>query len=45
MIGPANDNPGCPVIVTVTYPFEFNVSLLPGFTLSMSSTSQMNIAQ
>ena len=45
-IGAANNNPGCPVTVTVTYPFKFMVvPLLPGFTMSMSSASQMSISQ
>ena len=44
-VGLVNNNPGCPVVVTVTYPFKFIVSLLPGFTMSMSSASQMSIAQ
>ncbi len=44
-LGAANNNPGCPVLVTVTYPFKFMVPLLPGFTMNMSSASEMNIAQ
>ena len=44
-VGGIVSNPGCPVVVTVTYPFKFIVSLLPGFTMSMSSASQMSIAQ
>lgn len=44
--GTANCNaPGCPVAVTVTYPFRFASGLLPSMTLSMSSTSQMIISQ
>ncbi len=44
-VGAITNNPGCPVVVTVTYPFKFIVSLLPGFTMNMSSASQMSIAQ
>ncbi|MEA2787107.1 MAG: hypothetical protein QOF71_3211 [Candidatus Eremiobacteraeota bacterium] len=36
---------GCPVTVTVTYPFKFIVPLLPHFTMSMSSASTMVISQ
>lgn len=44
--GTGNCNaPGCPVVVTVTYPFQFASGLLPHATLSMSSTSQMIISQ
>jgi hypothetical protein len=39
------NNPGCPVTVTVTYPFRFLVRLLPSFTMSMSSASTMVISQ
>ena len=44
-LGAFTNNPGCPVTVTATYPFRFIVPLLPGFTMSMSSMSQMSIAQ
>jgi Flp pilus assembly protein TadG len=44
-VGVVNNNPGCPVVVTVTYPFKFMVALLPGFTMSMTSVSQMSISQ
>jgi Flp pilus assembly protein TadG len=40
----ANDA-GCPVTVTVTYPFRFMIRLLPSFTMSMSSASTMVISQ
>jgi Flp pilus assembly protein TadG len=40
----AND-PGCPVTVTVTYPFKFLVRVLPSFTMSMTSSSTMVISQ
>jgi Flp pilus assembly protein TadG len=36
---------GCPVTVTVTYPFKFIVPMLPQFTMSMSSASTMVISQ
>ena len=39
------NDPGCPVTVTVTYPFKFIVPLLPGFTMNMSSASTMIISQ
>jgi Flp pilus assembly protein TadG len=44
-LGASTQNPGCPVTVTVTYPFKFMVPLLPGFTMNMSSASQMSISQ
>ena len=40
----AND-PGCPVTVTVTYPFKFIVKLMPSFTMQMTSASTMVISQ
>ena len=43
--GSPYQSPGCTVSVQVTYPFNFIVPLLPNFTMSMSSTSQMIIAQ
>jgi Flp pilus assembly protein TadG len=36
---------GCPVAVTVSYPFAFVTPLLPQITIPMSSTSQMAISQ
>jgi Flp pilus assembly protein TadG len=36
---------GCPVIVTVTYPFAFVTGVLPGAAFNMSSSSQMVISQ
>jgi Flp pilus assembly protein TadG len=44
-IGANTNGPGCPVTVTVTYPFRFIVPLLPRFTMSMSSASTMSISQ
>ncbi len=44
-LGASTAGPGCPVTVTVTYPFKFMVPLLPGFTMNMSSASQMSISQ
>ncbi|HYW54371.1 MAG TPA: TadE/TadG family type IV pilus assembly protein [Dongiaceae bacterium] len=41
----ANNSPGCPVTVSVTYPFKFMVRLLPQFTMQMTSSSTMIIAQ
>jgi Flp pilus assembly protein TadG len=42
----ANQGPGCLVAVQVSYPFTFSVvPLLPAFTMRMTSTSQMVIAQ
>lgn len=44
----ANSSPnsaGDLVQVTITYPFTFAVPLLPGYTINISSTSQMTIAQ
>ena len=43
--GAPYQGPHCVVSVQVTYPFKFIVPLLPNFTMSMSSTSQMIIAQ
>ncbi len=37
--------PGCLVVVTVTYPFNFVLPLVPASTVTMSSTSQMIISQ
>ncbi len=42
--GGAND-PGCPVTVTVAYPFKFLVRLMPSFTMQMTSASTMVISQ
>jgi Flp pilus assembly protein TadG len=42
---PANQGPGCTVAVQVSYPFRFIIPLLPNFTMTMSSTSQMVISQ
>jgi Flp pilus assembly protein TadG len=36
---------GCPVLVTVTYPFAFMTGILPSAAFNMSSTSQMVISQ
>lgn len=44
----ANSSPNAQgdfVQVTVTYPFTFNVPLLPSYTLNLQSTSVMTIAQ
>jgi Flp pilus assembly protein TadG len=44
----ANSSPNSPgdlVQVTINYPFTFAVPLLSGYTVSLSSTSQMTIAQ
>jgi Flp pilus assembly protein TadG len=40
-----SNDPGCPVTVTVTYPFKFMIRLLPSFTMSMTSASTMVISQ
>jgi Flp pilus assembly protein TadG len=37
--------PGCTVAVKVTYPFKFMMGFLPKATITMSSTSQMVVAQ
>lgn len=42
---PANQGPGCIVSVQVSYPFRFIIPLLPHFTMTMASTSQMVISQ
>jgi Flp pilus assembly protein TadG len=42
---PANQGPGCIVDVQASYPFRFIIPLLPSFTMTMSSTSQMVISQ
>jgi Flp pilus assembly protein TadG len=42
---PANQGPGCIVAVQTSYPFRFIIPLLPDFTMTMSSTSQMVISQ
>jgi Flp pilus assembly protein TadG len=45
---PANNAPGCPVSVTVTYPFKFMLPFMPKGSLAqinMSSSSQMVISQ
>ena len=44
-IGATANAPGCPVTVTVTYPFTFLVRLMPNFPMSMSSASTMIISQ
>jgi Flp pilus assembly protein TadG len=36
---------GCPVVVTVTYPFSFMTGVLPSASFNMSSSSQMVISQ
>ena len=36
--------PGCPVAITVTYPFSFMTGILPSARFNMSSTSQMVIS-
>jgi Flp pilus assembly protein TadG len=36
---------GCPVFVTVTYPFSFMTGILPSAAFNMTSTSQMVISQ
>jgi Flp pilus assembly protein TadG len=36
---------GCPVLVTVTYPFAFMTGVLPSAQFNMASTSQMVISQ
>lgn len=41
----ANQGPGCVVSVQVSYPFRFLVPVLPHYTMTMASTSQMVIAQ
>jgi Flp pilus assembly protein TadG len=38
-------SPGCPVLVTVTYPFDFVSPVIPLAVLTMSSSSQMIISQ
>jgi Flp pilus assembly protein TadG len=43
--GSPYQGPGCLASVQVSYPFHFLVPLLPGFTMTMSSTSQMVISQ
>lgn len=43
--GAPYQGPGCLVTVHVQYPFRFIVPLLPGFSMPMSSTSQMIISQ
>ena len=43
--GGVNNAPGCPVNVSVVYPFKFIVPMLPQFTMSMSSASTMVISQ
>ena len=39
------NGPGDIVQVTITYPFTLAVPLLPGYTINLTSTSQMAIAQ
>jgi len=41
----STQNPGCPVTVSVTYPFAFLVRLMPRFSMPMSSSSTMIISQ
>jgi Flp pilus assembly protein TadG len=41
----AFQGPGCLVAVHVSYPFKFMIPLLPQFQMTMSSASQMVIAQ
>ena len=41
----ANNRPGDLVQVTINYPFTMSVPGLPGYTINLSSTSQMVIAQ
>lgn len=36
---------GCPVVVTVSYPFKFILPYMPGPTLNLSSTLTMTISQ
>jgi Flp pilus assembly protein TadG len=43
--GPSPNAPGCLVSVQVTYPFQFNIPLVPLPQVSMTSTSQMLISQ
>jgi len=38
------NGPGCPVAITVTYPFKFMTGILPMAAFNMSSTSQMVIS-
>jgi hypothetical protein len=40
-----NNNPNSPVQIRVTYTFPIQLPFLPGNSLSMSSTSAMNILQ
>jgi len=40
-----NNGPGCLVVVNVTYPFHFALPFVSTATITMSSTSQMIIAQ
>ncbi|HEY0614373.1 MAG TPA: TadE/TadG family type IV pilus assembly protein [Candidatus Elarobacter sp.] len=42
---PANQGPGCIVSVSVSYPFRFLVPVLPRYTMTIRSASQMVIAQ
>ncbi|MDB5073764.1 MAG: TadE family protein [Candidatus Eremiobacteraeota bacterium] len=42
---PANQGAGCVVAVNASYPFRFIIPLLPRFTMTMSSTSQIVISQ
>jgi Flp pilus assembly protein TadG len=39
------NNPGCPVAVKVSYPFNFSLPYMPKMTINLSSTSTMTIAQ
>ncbi|MBV8344097.1 MAG: pilus assembly protein [Candidatus Eremiobacteraeota bacterium] len=45
--GLSGNDPGCPVTVTVKYPFKFMLPYLPGpnMQINMSSTSEMVISQ
>ena len=42
---PGGNAPGQPVTVSVTYPFKLIVSILPSFTMPMTSASTMVISQ
>jgi Flp pilus assembly protein TadG len=44
-IDPAYQGPGCLVAVQASYTFSFLIPLMPRFTMPMSSTSQIVIAQ
>jgi len=42
--GATQNAPGCTVQVTLTYPFKFNLPLMPTWTINMSSSSELVIA-